>query len=124
MKIIGNIIWLIFGFIMALGYYIAGVLSCITIIGIGNGIQSFKLGNYSMWPFGYTVRESPSGGGCLSTIGNVIWFLVGGIWLAVGHVIIGLLFCIPIVTIPFGQKHFELAKLAIAPYGKEIVKTD
>ncbi len=122
MKFIGNIIWIVFGgLLIALEYFIASFLLIITIIGIPFGIQTFKLGILALWPFGSKVREMPNGGGCLTTIMNIIWILIGGIWIALSHIIFGILFCITIIGIPFGKQHFKLAGLALTPFGKEIV---
>lgn len=122
MKIIGNIIWVIFGgLFMALGYVISGLLLCITIIGIPFGIQIFKLAGLALWPFGREVRNKEQKVGCLSTGMNVIWILIGGLPLAIGHAIWGILFFIIIIGIPFGKQHFKLAAIALTPFGKEIV---
>ncbi|NNE93905.1 MAG: YccF domain-containing protein [Verrucomicrobiales bacterium] len=121
-SIIGNIIWLVFGgLLMAIGYFTAGVASILTIIGIPNGVQSFKLGIYACWPFGKKVVERTTASGCIATIGNIIWILLGGIWLAIGHLLWALLFYILIVTIPFARRHVEMTKLAFTPFGKDIV---
>lgn len=119
----GNIVWFIFGgAMMALSYLVAGVLNCITIIGIPNGVQSFKLAKFALWPFGKDVEGAGEKGvGCLGILGNIIWILLGGWWLALSHVLWGLVFFIPIVTIPFGKQHFEMAGLAFFPFGKIIV---
>ena len=121
MKIIGNIIWVIFGgLFLALEYAICGLIWCITIIGIPFGIQLFKCASLALWPFGREVRNKQNSTGCLSTGMNVIWFLLGGIWLALEHVIVGLIFCITIIGIPFGKQHFKLAAIALPPFGREI----
>ena len=121
MKIIGNIIWVIFGgLILALEYAICGLIWCITIIGIPFGIQLFKCASLALWPFGREVRNKQNSIGCLSTGMNVLWFLLGGIWLALEHVIAGLIFCITIIGIPFGKQHFKLAAIALTPFGREI----
>ena len=121
MKIIGNIIWVIFGgLILALEYAICGLIWCITIIGIPFGIQLFKCASLALWPFGREVRNKQNPTGCLSTGMNVLWFLLGGIWLALEHVIAGLIFCITIIGIPFGKQHFKLAAIALTPFGREI----
>ena len=121
MKIIGNIIWVIFGgLILALEYAICGLIWCITIIGIPFGIQLFKCASLALWPFGRAVRNKQNSTGCLSTGMNVLWFLLGGIWLALEHVIAGLIFCITIIGIPFGKQHFKLAAIALTPFGREI----
>ena len=121
MKIIGNIIWVIFGgLILALEYAICGLIWCSTIIGIPFGIQLFKCASLALWPFGREVRNKQNSTGCLSTGMNVLWFLLGGIWLALEHVIAGLIFCITIIGIPFGKQHFKLAAIALTPFGREI----
>ena len=121
MKIIGNIIWVIFGgLFLALEYAICGLIWCITIIGIPFGIQLFKCASLALWPFGREVRNKQNSTGCLSTGMNVIWFLLGGIWIALEHVIVGLIFCITIIGIPFGKQHFKLAAIALTPFGREI----
>ena len=121
-SLIGNIIWLVFGgLIMAIGYFVAGIASMVTIIGIPNGIQSFKLGMYALWPFGKEVVDGPASSGCIATIGNIIWILVGGIWIAIGHLLWALLFYILIVTIPFARRHMDMTRLAFTPFGKQIV---
>lgn len=122
MKLIGNIIWIIFGgLIMALEYIIGSLVLMITIIGIPFGIQTLKLGILALWPFGSKVRERPHSGGCLTTLMNIIWILFGGIWIALSHLLFGILFYITIIGIPFGNQHFKLARLALTPFGKEIV---
>ena len=122
MKIIGNIIWVIFGgLILALEYAICGLIWCITIIGIPFGIQLFKCASLALWPFGREVRNKQNSTGCLSTGMNVLWFLLGGIWLALEHVIAGLIFCITIIGIPLGVQHFKMAFYSLMPFGREIV---
>ena len=128
MRTIGNILWLILaGWWLAIGYVIAGILNCIIIIGIPFGIASFRIAGYALWPFGRVVVDRPGDKGAgspLRLIGNVIWFLISGLWLAIGHVIAGILLCVTIIGIPFGIASFKLAGLAIAPLGREIVSAD
>jgi len=125
MRTLANIIWVVFGgFIMALNYLISGVLLCLTIIGIPHGIQVFKLAGLALWPFGKEVREHNRGSGCLNVLMNIIWILVGGIWISLSHVLFGLLFGITIIGIPFAKQHFKLAGLALTPFGKEIVEKE
>ncbi|SFW46083.1 Uncharacterized membrane protein YccF, DUF307 family [Prevotellaceae bacterium HUN156] len=125
MKILGNIIWVLFGgFFMALGYVFSGLLLMITIIGIPFGWQILKLSSLCLWPFGRDVRVKGQETGCLNTGMNVLWFLIGGIWIAVGHAIWGTIFCITIIGIPFGKQHFKLAAIALTPFGREIVSVD
>lgn len=122
MSFIGNLIWLLFGgIIVAIEYFVASLLLMITIIGIPFGIQTMKLGLLALWPFGTEVRSTPSAGGCLYTLMNILWILTGGIWIALTHLGFGILFAITIIGIPFAQQHFKLAGLALTPFGKEIV---
>jgi uncharacterized membrane protein YccF (DUF307 family) len=124
MKTILNIIWLVLcGLWMCLGYFLAGLLLCITIIGIPFGIAAFRIGIYALWPFGYTAVERPDAGAG-SAIGNVLWVILAGWWLALGHIITGIALCITIIGIPFGFANFKLIPLSLMPLGKEIVPTD
>ena len=121
MNAIGNIIWLLLGgIVIALIYYIVGLLMCITIIGIPFGVQLFKLGTYALWPFGHELVYRPNEPGCLSTVMNLIWILLGWWEIAALHLACGLLFCITIVGIPWGLRHFRMAIASIFPFGKEI----
>jgi len=125
LRFIGNILWLVLaGFWLAIGYVIAGILNCLTIIGIPFGIQSFKLAGYALWPFGRVVVQRRSASGCLSVFGNVLWLVLGGLLLAIGHVVAGLVLCLTIIGIPFGIASFKMAGLALVPFGKEIVSAD
>ncbi|MCL2577934.1 MAG: YccF domain-containing protein [Defluviitaleaceae bacterium] len=118
MKIIGNLIWFLFGgFIMALGWVISGVICCVTIIGIPIGLQAFKFAGLALWPFG---KEVMYGGGAGSFILNIIWIFCGGFLLMLSHLFWGFLFCITIIGIPFGMQHLKLAKLALMPFGATI----
>lgn len=121
MKSIGNILWLVFGgLIIAIIYYIAGALICLTIVGIPFGVQLFKLGTYSLWPFGRELVNGPREPGCLSVVMNLIWILVGCWEVTILHALLGIIFCITIVGIPWGIQHFKMAIAAIFPFGKEI----
>ena len=114
MKILGNIIWVLFGgFFVALEYFVSSIGLFITIIGIPFGIQTLKLGVLALWPFGSQVVDLPQSSGCLSFLMNVIWFFIGGIWIFLSHLLFGLIFCITVIGIPFGVQHFKLARLAI-----------
>jgi len=122
MHFVLNVIWLVLcGIWMAIGYVVAGVICCILIVTIPFGIASFRIAAYALWPFGRTVIRHPTAG-FWSALGNVIWFVVAGIWLAIGHVITGILLCITIIGIPFGVASFKLARLALTPFGKIVVK--
>lgn len=120
MKFIGNVIWIICGGLLsAIGWWLAGALWCITIIGIPIGVQCFKLSSISLNPFGKDVVDE---GGAVSCLLNIIWFFVSGLELAIGNALIGILLCITIIGFPFGKQFFKIAKLAIAPFGARVVK--
>ena len=122
MRILGNIIWLIFGGVeTAIEYFLSGVAMMVTIIGIPFGLQAFKLGVLCLWPFGSKVREKESRHGCLDVVMNVIWFFIGGIWICLTHVLFGVLLYITILGIPFGRQHFKMASIALRPFGREVV---
>lgn len=122
MNLVLNIIWIICGgFIICLEYILSSLLLMCTIVGIPFGIQTFKLGILSLCPFGCEVRSTPTAGGCLGTLMNVLWIFLGGIWICISHLLLGLLLCITIIGIPFGRQHFKLATLALIPFGKEVV---
>jgi len=118
-----NVLWLVLsGFWLALGYAVAGLVMCLLIITIPFGIASFRLAAYVLWPFGRTlVRRADAG--AASTIGNILWFLLVGLWMALAHLILGILLCLTIIGVPLGLGNFKLAAVAIAPLGKEIVTT-
>ncbi|BBF44853.1 possible conserved integral membrane protein [Lachnospiraceae bacterium KM106-2] len=118
MGCLGNIIWFLFGGALSgLSWIGAGVLWCITIVGIPVGLQCFKLAGLSFWPFGKEVRY---GGGTGSFLLNIVWILLTGWVLAVEHLVFGLILCITIVGIPFGLQHMKLAKLALMPFGATV----
>jgi uncharacterized membrane protein YccF (DUF307 family) len=122
MRILGNLLWLIFGgIIVAIEYFISSLLLMITIIGIPFGVQTLKLGILALWPFGKTTVQSQRSSGCLYMLFNIIWILIGGIWIALSHVIFGIILYITIIGIPFGNQHFKLASLALTPFGRDII---
>ncbi|MFC5185653.1 YccF domain-containing protein [Actinomadura harenae] len=124
MRFLLNIIWLVFaGFWMALGYAVAGIICCILIITIPFGIASFRIAAFALWPFGKTVVKRPDAG-TGSCVGNAIWLVFAGIWLAIGHVVTGVALCITIIGIPFGIANFKLVPISLTPLGREIVSTD
>ncbi len=121
MKLLGNIIWVIFGGIeLAIQYFLSSLALMITIIGIPFGLQTFKLGLLALWPFGSEVRKKPTSG-CLNTGMNILWFFLGGFVISLEHLLLGVLFCITIIGIPFGKQHFKLAHIALTPFGREII---
>ncbi len=116
-----NLIWLVLsGFWLAVGYAVAGIVCCVLIVTIPWGLASFRIANYALWPFGRTVVDRPSAGGA-SLLGNVVWVVVAGIWLAIGHVVTGLALCVTIIGIPLGIANFKMVPVSLMPLGKEIV---
>lgn len=123
MKTILNILWLVLcGFWMALAYVVFGLIACILIITIPFGLASFRIAAYALWPFGRTIVRRP-GAGIASAIGNAIWIIVAGLWLAIGHLISGCLLCLTIIGIPFGIANFKMIPVSLVPLGRQIVKT-
>ncbi|MYR07843.1 YccF domain-containing protein [Gordonia sp. SID5947] len=124
MKTVLNVIWLLLcGVWMAIGYVVAGIICCILIITIPFGIASFRMANYALWPFGRTVVRKPSAG-AMSLIGNIIWLLVAGIWLAIGHIATGIAMCLTIIGIPLGIASFKMVPVSLLPLGARIVSKD
>lgn len=120
MKTIGNILWFLLGGLeMALVWYLIGLLWCITIVGIPVGVQCFKIGTLCLWPFG---KEIVYGEKTSSILLNILWIIFGGLELAVMHAILGVLFCITIIGIPFGKQYFKLARLSLMPFGATFAK--
>ncbi len=116
-----NVIWFVFsGFWLWIAYVLAGILCCLLIITIPWGIASFRMANYAVWPFGREVVSRPRAG-VLSFLGNVIWVIAAGWWLALTHIVTGLLLCITIIGIPLGIANFKLIPISLMPLGKEIV---
>ncbi len=121
MTLVLNIIWLVFaGFWMAVGYVVAGIICCILIVTIPFGVASFRMANYALWPFGRSVVDRPDAG-TASLLLNVIWLLVAGWWLALGHLIAGIGFCLTIIGIPLGLASFKMIPVSLLPLGKQIV---
>jgi uncharacterized membrane protein YccF (DUF307 family) len=118
-----NVIWLVLsGFWLFLGYVAAGLLLCVTIIGIPFGLAAFRIGVYALWPFGYTVADRRDAGGS-SFIANILWLILAGWWLALGHIVTGIALCVTIIGIPLGIANFKLIPVSLMPFGKEIVRT-
>lgn len=122
MNLLGNLIWLIFGgLIIVFEYFIAGALLCLTIIGIPFGYQAFKIGLFAFLPFGRTTVITAGDSGCLNTIMNILWIILGGIWISLTHFVFGVLLCITIIGIPWGLQHFKLMAMALTPFGRTII---
>ena len=132
MRTIGNFLWFILGgFIMGLAWWIVGLLAYITIVGIPWGKACFVIGQFTFFPFGQEAisrkelhQKEDIGTGSLGVIGNVIWFIFAGVWLAIGHVMSAICCFITIIGIPFGIQHLKLAGIALAPIGKTIVSKE
>jgi len=129
MRAIGNLLWFIFGgFLMGLAWWLFGILAFVTIIGIPWGKACFVIGQFTFLPFGREAisrkdlnQKDDIGTGLLGLLGNIIWFIFAGAWLAIGHIVSALACFITIIGIPFGIQHLKLAGLALAPIGKTIV---
>lgn len=122
MNFLGNLIWLVFGGLLAaLGYIIGGFVLCLTIVGIPFGIQCFKIASLELWPFGRQVVPANSSMGCLSLFCNIIWLLCGGLYTAIVHLFFAALLAITIIGIPFARQHLKLMELSLMPFGKAIV---
>ena len=121
MNIIFNIIWVVFGgFLIAIEYVISSLLMMATIIGIPFGMQTLKLAVVALWPFGAQIEDNPWPSGCLAAIMNVLWWILGGLPIALTHLAWGIFFCITIIGIPFGIQHFKLMRVALLPFGTDI----
>ncbi len=124
MNTIGNIIWIVFGgFLIALMYLLGSLLLMLTIVGIPFGIQTLKMANLALFPFGREAVQGERAGGCLYIVMNIIWLLVAGIEIALTHLVLALLFALTIVGIPFALQHLKLAYLALVPFGMDIRAT-
>ncbi|MFF8385697.1 YccF domain-containing protein [Streptomyces kanasensis] len=124
MKTILNLIWLVLsGFWLFLGYLAAGLLLCVTIIGIPFGVAAFRIGGYALWPFGRTVVDRRDAG-APSFVANVLWLVLAGWWLALGHIVTGIALCVTIIGIPLGIANFKLIPVSLLPLGKDIVSSD
>ncbi len=123
-SVILNIIWLVTaGWALFLGYMLAGIIACIFIVTIPFGLASFRIAWFVLWPFGREVVETGRGGR-LSLIGNIVWFIVAGLWLAIGHVATALAQALTIIGIPLAWANIKMIPVTCFPFGKEIVDSD
>ena len=121
MRTLLNLVWLVLaGFWLAVGYVVAGILFCALIVTIPFGIASFRIAAYALWPFGRTVVPRRDAGAA-SLIGNLLWIVLAGFWLAIGHLVTGALLCLTIVGIPLGVASFKMIPISLTPLGHEIV---
>ena len=124
MRLLLNILWFVLcGFWMAIGYAFAALICFILIITIPFGVAALRIALFALWPFGRTVVKKP-GAGAGSAIANVLWFVLCGWWLALGHIITGAVLCLTIIGIPFGIANFKLVPVAFWPLGRKIVDLD
>lgn len=122
LSVLLNIIWLVFGGLwLAIGYFLAGVVCCLLIVTIPFGLASFRIANYALWPFGRTIVDRGGRSGPFSALGNIIWILVAGIWIAIGHVLTAIPMFVSIIGIPLGVANLKLIPVSLVPLGKEIV---
>jgi uncharacterized membrane protein YccF (DUF307 family) len=124
MRVILNVVWLVLcGFWLAILYALAGLVAFVLIITIPFGVAAFRISNYVLWPFGRTIAPKESAG-VGSMIGNVIWIVLFGWWLAVGHLVTGIALCVTIIGIPLGLANFKLIPISLLPLGVRIVPSD
>ncbi len=120
MRFLLNVLWLVFGgLLLALGYAIAGLICFLLIVTIPFGIASFRMANYALWPFGRELVRRPTAGAA-STVGNVIWFIVAGWWLALGHITTAIAQFVSVIGIPLGLANIKLVPVSLFPLGHEI----
>lgn len=120
-RVILNVVWLVFaGVELAIGYVVAGAILMLTVVGIPFGLQSFKLAGFALWPFGRVVVPG-STPGIIAAFGNLLWVVLAGWWLALAHVVFGVMLCLTIIGIPMGIACFKMTGMAFAPFGREVV---
>jgi uncharacterized membrane protein YccF (DUF307 family) len=123
-RLILNVVWLVFGgLLLALGYAVAGIICFVLIVTIPFGVASFRMANYALWPFGRTVVRKPTAG-VASAVGNVIWLIVAGWWLALGHIATAIAQAVTIVGIPLAVANLKLVPVSLFPLGSEVVEVD
>jgi uncharacterized membrane protein YccF (DUF307 family) len=124
LRVLLNLIWLVFGgLVLALGYAVVALIMFVLIITIPFGVASARNELFCLWPFGRTIVRRPDAGAG-SLIGNIIWFVLAGWWLALGHLVTGVLMCVTIIGIPLGLANFKLIPVALTPFGREVIDLD
>ena len=123
-RLILNVLWLMFGgLLIALGYAVAGLICFVLVVTIPFGVASFRMANYALWPFGRTLVPKPTAG-VASVVGNVLWFIFAGWWLALGHIATAIAQAVTIIGIPLAIANVKLIPVSLFPLGHEIVETD
>ncbi len=124
LRLVLNLVWLVLaGVWMALGYLVAGLVCCVLIVTIPWGIASFRIALYALWPFGREIERTPQAG-LGSTLGNVVWFVFAGWWLAIGHLVTAVALAVTIIGIPFAIANLKLIPVSLTPLGRRIVDSD
>ena len=124
MRTLLNIVWFVFGgFWLALGYALAGLVFCVLVVTIPLGVASFRMASYALWPFGRAV-VAQEGAGAGSALLNVVWFVLAGWWLALGHLLTAVAQAITIIGIPLAVANLKMLPVSLVPYGKRIVPSD
>jgi uncharacterized membrane protein YccF (DUF307 family) len=124
LRTVANLIWLVLaGVWMALGYLVAGVIMCVLIVTIPWGIASFRIALFALWPFGSRIERTPQAG-LGSTLGNIVWFVLAGWWLAIGHLVTAVALAVTIIGIPFAWANLKLIPISLTPLGRRIVDVD
>ena len=124
MRLLLNLVWLVLaGFWLFLGYAVAALICFVLIVTIPFGVASLRMGLYALWPFGRAVIPQPDKG-TGSTLGNILWFVLCGWWLALGHLLTGVVLCLTIIGIPLGLANFRLLTVSLRPFGRQIVTSE
>lgn len=122
MNLLGNLIWLIFGGLLAaIGYVIGGLALCLTVIGIPWGLQCFKIASFVLWPFGRKIVPTGNSQGCLLIFCNLVWLVFGGLYTALMHLVFAFILFITIIGIPFARQHLKMMELCLFPFSRQVI---